>query len=46
MTTTMKEMLNALATLLGANTYNDYLDARQPVPVRIQPTPEQRSQRR
>ncbi|MGB2247122.1 MAG: hypothetical protein ACPH3N_05605 [Alcanivorax sediminis] len=35
MTTTIKDMLNALATLLGAATYNGCLDARKPVPVPV-----------
>ena len=39
MTTTIKQMLNALATLLGANAYNDYLDAQQPVPVPVRQQP-------
>ncbi len=38
MTTTIKELMHALATLLGANSYNDYLESRQPVPVPIKPT--------
>ena len=35
MTTAMKEMLHALATLLGADTYNGYLETRQPAPVPV-----------
>ncbi|WP_156107610.1 hypothetical protein [Alcanivorax nanhaiticus] len=31
MTTTKRDLLNALATLLGATTYNDCLDARMPI---------------
>ncbi|MZR62334.1 hypothetical protein [Alcanivorax sp. DP30] len=32
---TMNEMLNALATLLGGNRYNHYLETRHPAPVPI-----------
>lgn len=46
MTTTIKEMLNALATLLGANAYNDYLDAQQPVPVPVRQHSQQHQKHR
>lgn len=39
MTTTMKEMLDALAALLGATTYNGYVEARKPVLVPIRQEP-------
>lgn len=42
MTTTLKELMHALATLLGATHYNDYLEARQPVLVPIKTAPQRR----
>ena len=35
MTTTLKEMLHAMATLLGCTRYNDYLDPRQPATIQV-----------
>ncbi|MCK0155163.1 hypothetical protein MWU49_15720 [Alcanivorax sp. S6407] len=41
MTTTIKEFMHALATLLGGSRFNDYLEAKQPVPIPIKVAPPQ-----
>lgn len=45
MTTTLKEMLHALATLLGCTRYNDYLDPRQPATIQVKATRPQPGER-